>query len=66
MIHQSIEFLPLTKKEYLEPIVTIIVLTESQGEQIIKGNLQLAQPGNTIYVYYPYELPVDEFVYVRG
>lgn len=57
------EFLNVSQRCFLEPLLTIIIVNEDFKDTIVKNGFKTTFD-NTIYIYFPFEVRVDEILYV--
>ena len=59
------EFLNVSQRCFLEPLLTIIVINEEFKDTILKNGFKTSVIDNTIYIYFPFEVRVDDTLYVQ-
>ena len=63
-IHPIFPTDPLPPDSFINPLVGVEVVGEPQKEAIVKGRYSFKE--NTMYVYFPSDIPVDERVNVSA
>lgn len=59
------DFLNVSQRCFLEPLLTIIVVSEEFKDSIVRSGGFKSLQESTIYIYFPFDVRVDEIMYVR-
>lgn len=58
------DFLNVSQRCFLEPLLTVIIVNEDFKDTIVKNGFK-TNIESTVYLYFPFEVRVDEILYVN-